>query len=156
MSITLPAAGQSIGTWESDPIHSTAAFSVRHVTLSTFRARFESVDAYLAVGADGRMALTGAVRADSMELRFASSAIRRDGDRIELGGTLTIDGRTVPFTAKGTMADGYTDSWGTERLGLRLLTIVDRQKFDPRWDMPGGVALSGDVTLDIDLGLTRA
>src|ERR1017187_1641009 len=102
-----------VGTWKSDPTHSSASFAVKHMVVATFRGRFEDLDATLAVGEDGAGQLRGSVDAGSIvvkdenlqahlgspdffdterypELRFASKAIRRDGEELVIDGELTI------------------------------------------------------------------
>ena len=94
-----------VGTWRSDPTHSSANFAVKHMVVATFRGHFDNLDATLAVGEDGNAQLTGSVEAGSVvvkdenlqahlaapdffdterypELRFVSRSIRRDGDEL--------------------------------------------------------------------------
>jgi polyisoprenoid-binding protein YceI len=170
------------GTWHVDPVHSTVGFAVRHMLVSTFRGRFEAYDARLVVGDDGSAELVGTVEAASISVKdpalathlvspeffdaeqypqlvFHSSAVRRDGDRLELDGTLTIKGRTLAVTARGTVTDAHEDPFGGVRMGLELETIVDRRQFGLDWNMPlpkGGFALDNEVRLQIALEFTQA
>src|ERR1700756_735299 len=100
-----------VGTWKLDPTHSSASFAVKHMVVATFRGRFEDIDATLTVGDDGASELHGTVDAGSIvvkdenlqahlgspdffdterypQLRFSSSAIRRDGEQLVLDGEL--------------------------------------------------------------------
>lgn len=117
MSITVPGARLPVGNWESDPIHSTVAVSAHHMVPMTSRTSFETVGARLTVADDGEATLSGTVRSESItirdrdvatqlsaelleirchpELRLASISLRRAGDRIDLAGHLTIQGRTL-------------------------------------------------------------
>src|ERR1700748_3268314 len=67
--ISLSATGLPIGTWQLDPVHSSASFAVKHMVVATFRGRFEHFDATLTVGDDGRAALSGVVQAGSIEVK---------------------------------------------------------------------------------------
>ena len=176
-----PATTFPSGTWQVDPVHSTVGFSVRHMVVSTFRGRFEEYDARLvATGDDPQLTGTVAVRsivvkdddlaahlrsaeffdADRFpELRFASTSMRRAGDRVEVLGDLTIKGITRPVRADGAMTDAREDPYGATRMGLELEAVVDRREFGLTWNMAlpkGGFALGHDVTLHVDLELTRA
>jgi len=182
MSITTDTTALPTGTWQVDPVHSTVGFAVRHMVVSTFRGRFEAYDARLVVGEDGSAELTGTVDAASIsvkdpalaahlvspdffhaerhpELRFRSTAMRRDGDRLEVDGELTIKGRTLAVTGRATVTDAHEDPFGGVRMGLELETIIDRRQFGLDWNMPlpkGGFALDNEVRLQATLEFTRA
>src|SRR5580693_2825912 len=108
-----------VGTWQSDPTHSSASFAIKHMVVATFRGSFEHLAATLNVGEDGSAELSGTVQAGSIavkdenlqahlgapdffdterypELRFVSTSIRRDGEELVLDGDLTIKGQTHP------------------------------------------------------------
>ena len=41
------ATALPVGTWQSDPTHSSASFAVKHMVVATFRGRFEDLAATL-------------------------------------------------------------------------------------------------------------
>jgi polyisoprenoid-binding protein YceI len=111
---TIPA-----GTWELDPVHSKAAFSVKHSGIATFRGSFKEVTGRLE---DGE--LTGGVKVASVdvpveqlighlqspdffdaernpEITFTSTDLRQDGDQLVIKGDLTMRGVTKPLEAIG-------------------------------------------------------
>ena len=169
--------GVPTGTWVSDPVHSSIGFAITHSTVLTFRGRVGEFDARLV---DGRLEGTAKVASIQVEdenltahlqtpdffdaeqfpeLRFVSSAIERDGDRISVSGDLTIRGVTVPVELPGTIAGPVTDGYGKERLGLELETTVDRHDFGVSWnaDLPGGGAMLADeVMITASLALVEA
>jgi polyisoprenoid-binding protein YceI len=171
-----------VGAWIVDRVHSTVAFSVKFMAVSTFRSRFADVGADLTVEEDGSARLVGTARSSSIavgdpefaahlaapgffdseqhpELRFESTLVRRDGARVELDGLLTIKGRTLPVAAAGTVIDPHEDPFGSLRMGLELETRIDRRQFGLEWNKPlpkGGFALGDEVTLQVDLQFTRA
>jgi polyisoprenoid-binding protein YceI len=165
------------GTWALDPVHSQIGFAIGHNTVMTFRGTFGEFDAKLADGRLEGSAKVGSVRVDDEnlaghlqtpdffdaerfpELRFASSRIDRDGDRVSVAGELTIKGRTAPVELAGTIAGPVTDAYGNERIGLDLQTTVDRRDFGVSWnaDLPGGgTILDDDVAITANLALVRA
>jgi polyisoprenoid-binding protein YceI len=180
----LPASDTrlSTGIWVLDPVHSTVGFSVKFMAVSTFRSRFDDIRADLAVGEDGSALLVGTVRADSIavqdadfaahlaapdffdseqhpQLRFESTAIRREGSLVELDGLLTIKGHTLPVAATGTVVDAHEDPFGSLRMCLELETHIDRRQFGLEWNkaLPkGGFALGDEVTLQVELQFARA
>lgn len=176
-SVQLPA-----GTWELDPVHSTAAFAVKHTGVATFRSGFKALTARLEVAQDGAATLSGSVDVASIDIEneqfkghvladdffaadqhpqitFASDELTVDGDRVALSGRLTMRGVTQPITATGTIADTAEDLYGNTRTGLQLETTLDRTQYGVSWNAPlpkGGMAVANDVTLTLDLALVKA
>lgn len=176
-SLTVPT-----GNWTHDPVHSTIAFSVKHMVVATYRSSFEDFEARLIAPEGEEPRLEGVVRAASIvakdpnlaghlqaedffdsarfpEIRFVSTSFRRDGDAVNAEGELTIKDHTARVTGHGTITDPHTDIAGNEKVGLRLDTTVDRREFGLTWnaELPkGGWALANDVTLEIELELARA
>jgi polyisoprenoid-binding protein YceI len=178
----MSTAAQNItGTWKADRTHSEAAFSVRHV-VSTFRGRFEDVDATLEAAEDGTLNLAGSVKAASVvvkdenlqahlaspeffdveqypEITFTSTLVRAEGDAATVEGELTIKGNTHPLTATGTLTEPGDSPFGTTTLGLQLEATVDRTQYGLNWNAPlpkGGFMLSDDVKLVVDLEFVKA
>jgi polyisoprenoid-binding protein YceI len=162
------------GTWAADRVHSSIGFEVEHM-VSTFRGHFEDYDVKLV---DGRLEGTVAVPSIKVydenleahlqspdffdaelhpELRFESRDLAIDGEgNVTLEGELTIKGTTKPVTATGRYVAVEADMAGSERVGLRLETTVDRREFGLDWNAPlpkGGFALGNDVTLVVALEL---
>jgi polyisoprenoid-binding protein YceI len=93
------------------------------------------------------------------ELNFVSTTIRRNGDRVEIDGNLTIKGITMPATLTGTISGPTVDHFGATRVGFKLQTVIDRTQFDMKWNMPlpnGEPALANEVRLKADLSLVQA
>jgi|SRR5436190_19573607 len=164
------------GTWTSDPVHSSIAFAVRHMGVTPFRGSFKQFEAVLADGA-----LTGSAPVETVQtddenltahllspeffdaerhpvLRFESSEIRRDGDKLTIDGTLTLKGVSQPIELEGTITGPLGDPYGGTRVGLELETTIDRTEFGIDWnaDLPsGGPVLANDVTLTAQLELVQ-
>jgi polyisoprenoid-binding protein YceI len=179
---TNPNAVAPAGTWQLDPIHSSASFAVKHMVVATFRGRFEEFDVTLTADENGDAQLTGTVKADTIvvkddnlgehlkapdffdterypEIGFASTAVRRTGDELVVDGELTIKGNTHPVEARGTITDPTVVAEGIEKIGVTLETVVDRTTFGLEWNAPlpkGGFALANDVKLIVELELTKA
>jgi len=170
------------GTYTADPVHSSFAFAVRYMGVSTFRGTLGDVAATLAVGPDGA-ALEGAARVESISIRtpqqfrdhvlseeffdvanhpqvaFRSTRVElADDGRAVVDGELTIKGTTLPLHAEG----GWTpeaELFGARKGGLTLTATIDRTAYGLDWnaDLPtGGKALADDVTLTVELALIAA
>jgi polyisoprenoid-binding protein YceI len=180
MSATAPATLS--GTWVSDPVHSSASFSIKHMIVSTYAANFAQVDATLEVDGDD-IRLTGRVLAESIDVEladfrahllgpeffdvektphvtFTSTAVRRgEGDAIEVDGDLTVRDITKPVTATGTLLGPAVNIAGDEVVGVELQAKVDKNDFGLNWNAPlpkGGFAIGDEVTLNVHLELKRA
>lgn len=164
------------GTWNADPVHSEIAFIVEYMA-GMFRGTFEKFNVQLA---DGVLSGTADVTSISVkdenleahllspdffdaerhpELSFRSTRISREGDEVTIAGEVTIKGHSEPAEIRGTFKDPINDPYGSERLGLRLETTVDRTKFGLNWNNPlpsGEPALANDVTLTAELQLVKA
>ena len=164
------------GTWIADPIHSSLAFAVRHNGVIPFRGGFDTFEAELA---DGK--LSGSARVETIQtddenltghllspeffdaerhpvLRFESTEIRRDGDRVTIDGLLTLKGESRAVELRGTITGPVADAYGGERVGLELETTIDRTDFGIDWnaELPsGGQVLANDVTLTAELELVQ-
>jgi polyisoprenoid-binding protein YceI len=180
MSIT--AVQPLAGAYTADPVHSSFAFAVRYMGVSTFRGTLGDVTATLEVGADGA-SLEGAARVESVSIRtpqqfrdhvlsadffdaanhpqvvFRSTRIElADDGRAVVDGELTIRGTTLPIHAEGTWTP-EAELFGTRKGGLTLEATVDRTAYGLNWnaDLPtGGKALANDVTLTVELTLLAA
>lgn len=168
------------GTWNVDAVHSSIGFEVKHI-VSTFRGRFESYDATLAVGEAGDAKLIGTVDVASLQvkdenlgahltspeffdterfpqLRFESTRLETEGDQLVIEGDLTIRDTTKHVEGRGTVGAPADDPYGNTHLGLALTTAVNRNDFGLTWqmDLPnGGKVLGDDVTLVVELELTK-
>lgn len=167
------------GAYAADPIHSSFAFAVRYMGVSTFRGTLGDVSATLTAGADG-VALEGAAQVESISIRtpqqFRDHVLSAEffdvenhpqvgfrSTRVELGedgravvdGELTIKGTTLPVHAEGSWTP-EGELFGTRKAGLTLEATVDRTAYGLNWnaDLPtGGKALADDVTLTVELVL---
>jgi polyisoprenoid-binding protein YceI len=165
------------GTWKADVVHSSVAFEVPYMGISTFSGTVTDFDATLD---DGRLA--GAARIATLdtkdenfnahllspeffdgerhpEVTFRTTTADSDGNHVELEGEITIKGVTQPATLTGTITGPVKDPYGNERYGLKLETTVDRTAFGIVWNAPmpdGSNALADEVTLKADLALVKA
>ncbi|MBV8990602.1 MAG: YceI family protein, partial [Solirubrobacterales bacterium] len=88
-----------------------------------------------------------------------STAVRRDGERLQVDGALEIKGTSRQVSATGTITDVVEDPFSGTRLAIELETTIDRRDYGLDWNMPmprGGWYLSNDVTLTITLEFTKA
>ncbi|HET9120710.1 MAG TPA: YceI family protein [Solirubrobacterales bacterium] len=167
------------GTWQSDPVHSSVGFSVRHA-VGTFRGGFGQFEATLS-DALGEPRLTGRVPVDTVQVKeenleahllspeffdkdqapeigFESSKVTLEDDNLVVEGELTVKGNSRKVVATGDINGPIPGPDGNDRLGIDLATVVDRHDFGLDWnmDMPDGSKMLGDeVTLSVHLELVK-
>jgi polyisoprenoid-binding protein YceI len=165
------------GTFNVDPIHSSVAFEVGYLGVSSFGANVKTFEASLS---EGRLA--GSALITSLEVKdenllahlmapdffdaerypnvsFTTDSVSVSEGEVAFEGELTIKGNSRPARLHGTIAGPITDPYGNTRYGLRLETSIDRTAFGITWngDMPDGTrALADLVTLKADLSLVKA
>jgi polyisoprenoid-binding protein YceI len=165
--------GIPTGTWKADTVHSRVAFEVPYA-VATFTGEVPDFEASLENGK-----LTGAAQIASIKVKeenleahllspeffdgeqhpvvsFSGSDIKRDGNKVEIDGEITIKGISQPATITGTVNGPAVDHFGANRIGFELETTIDRTQFDMKWNMPlpnGEPALGNDVKLKAELTL---
>jgi polyisoprenoid-binding protein YceI len=165
------------GTWNADVVHSSVAFEVNYMAISTFTGSVSDFQATLADGLVSGSAKIGSVETKDENLKahllapdwfdaekfpevsFDSSSASVDGNQVAFEGTVTIKSVTQPATLTGTIVGPVSDPYGNARYGLQLETTVDRTKFGLNWNAPmpdGTNALADEVTLKADLSLVEA
>jgi polyisoprenoid-binding protein YceI len=164
------------GTFQADTVHSSIAFEVPYA-VATFSGTVTDFEASLVDGhLKGSATIASLQTKDenlqahllspeffdaerNPEVTFSGSEIKRDGDKVEIPGEITIKGISQPTTLKGTITGPAVDHFGKNRVGLKLETTIDRTKHDINWNMPlpnGDQALANEVTLKADLTLVAS
>ncbi|MCW3009921.1 MAG: YceI family protein [Solirubrobacterales bacterium] len=170
------------GTWTLDPAHSTAAFAVKYMGVTTFRSKFTDLTATLEGAEDGTSVLTGTVQVESVdidvadfkghlmaddffavathpELTFTSSSFSTAGEEITIEGDLTIKGSTQRVVGTGSLSGPVEDFMGNTRVGITVTSKIDRTAFGLDWNAPlpkGGFALANEVKLELELFFVKA
>lgn len=167
------------GTYTADLVHSSFAFAVRYMGISTFRGTFDEVEATLVAGPDG-VSLEGAAQVESIsvrtpqpfrdhvlaadffdaadhpQVRFRSTRVElTEAGRAVLDGELTIKGVALPVHAEGHWTP-EAELYDIRKAGLTLEATIDRTAYGLDWnaDLPtGGKALANEVTLTVELAL---
>ena len=183
MSTTELMTAVPVGTWTSDPVHSSFGFSVKHMVVATFRGSLSDFDATLTGAEDGTARLEAAGRVDSVvtpdenltghiqspdffdaerfpEVRYVSTSIARDGERPGRGGRAHAQGHhEARSRLTGTIVGPVVGLAGTEAIGVELEGVIDRTEYGLNWNAPlptGGFAVGNDVTLTAHLELGKA
>jgi polyisoprenoid-binding protein YceI len=176
MALAASAAAQS-GTWQIDPNHSSAQFSVKHLGVSTVRGAFTKVSGSANYDSDpAKISLDATIDANSVDTRvemrdndlrspnflevqkyptitFHSKRVKAAGaGKLLITGDLTIHGVTkeVVLDVDGPSAP-IKDPWGNQRIGASASTRVNRQDFGVKGAPAPIVADEIAITIDVEL-----
>jgi polyisoprenoid-binding protein YceI len=176
LAMAATAAAQA-GTWQIDPNHSAAQFSVRHLGVSTVRGAFTKVtgSAKHDPADPSKDSLDATIDTNSVDTRvqmrdndlrspnffdvqkyptitFHSKATKVAGaGKLQITGDLTIHGVTkeVVLDVDGPSA-AIKDPWGNQRIGASAATKINRQDFGVS-GAPGVVGDEITITIDVEL-----
>jgi len=175
--LTIPAAAQ-VQTWQIDPPHSAAQFSVRHLSVSTVRGAFTKLSGTVQYDAADPTKSSVEVTIDTasvdtrVEMRdndlrspkfldvqkyptitFKSKRVESAGaGKLKVTGDLTLHGVTkeVALDVEGP-SEAIHDPWGNMRMGASATTKINRRDFGIT-EYPSAVV--GDdigITIDVEM-----
>ena len=173
------------GRWRVDPAHSSVAFEVKHMMISTVRGHFREFDGTLDAAEDdpadsrawGSVYVasidTGNAERDEHlrsadffdaarypEIRFASTRVAHvEGGTYHVWGDLTIKDVTREVEVSATVEGAGQDPWGNERVGIAIRGEIDRTDFGLRWQQKlatGGLLVGENVRVLADISAVRA
>lgn len=181
--LSLPAVAAT-SEWKIDPQHSSAQFSVRHMTISTVRGAFSKVNGTIVLDDKDITKSTVDVTIDvstvdtrepnrDNDLRsdkffdvahfptmtFKSKKVEQvSPGKLKVTGDLTIRGTTkeVVLDVEGPTAP--INAFGGIRAAANATTKINRQDFGVKWNATldnGGVVVSDDVNITIDTEMTK-
>ncbi len=182
LAISSPAATT---TWQIDPAHTAAGFSVKHMMIATVRGQFKGVTgtvnwddqdinkSSVDVTIDTNTVDTGEPKRDAdlksanffdvanyPTITFKSTKIEQiSAGKMKVTGNLTIHGITkqVVLDVEGP-SGAIKDPWGKTRVALNATTTVNRMDYGVKWNAKldgGGMVVSDDVNISIDLEMTK-
>lgn len=172
-------------TWQIDPAHSSASFSIRHMMISNVRGEFGKVTGSVNWDEADVTKSTAEATIDTTTINthepkrdqhlkspdffdvakyptitFKSKSVKKAGaDRLTITGDLTMHGVTKPVTLEATYTnDELKDPWGNTRRGASARTKLNRKDFDLKWNQTlesGGVLVGDEVDITLDLELIK-
>ncbi len=180
-ALALPALAAD---YSIDSAHSAAQFSVRHLMVSNVRGEFSKVTGKVTYDDAKPTATTVEASVDVStvstrepqrdghlkspdffdvakfpEFTFKSTGVTKTAQGLDVAGTLTIHGVSKPVVLH---VSGITkeikDPFGLLRRGATATTVINRKDFGISWNKDldgGGVVLGEDVTITLDIEVTR-
>jgi polyisoprenoid-binding protein YceI/DNA-binding MarR family transcriptional regulator len=182
--LSLPASAAT-STWQIDPQHTAAQFSVRHLAISTVRGGFSKVTGTVVLDDKdvAKSSVDVTIDVSTVDTRepnrdkdlksdkffdvehyptmtFKSKKVEQNGvGKLKVTGDLTIRGVTKEVVLD---IDGPTapvkDPWGNQRAAVNATTKVNRQDYGVKWNATmdnGGVVVGDDVSINIDAEMVQ-
>jgi polyisoprenoid-binding protein YceI len=184
LAVPLPARAQA-AMWTIDAGHSAAQFTVRHMIVANVKGQFDGPTGTVTfdpANIPGTLRVDASIDARTINTRnadrdkdlrsdlffdvnrfptitFKSKRAEGAAGRFRVTGDLTMHGVTkeVVLDVEGPTA-AIKDIWGNTRVGATASTVVDRRDFGLLYSRileGGGAVVGNDVTISIDLELTR-
>jgi len=173
-------------TYQIDPAHSSAQFSVRHMMITNVRGGFSSVKGTIEYDSENPSATTIKAEIDASSIKtlddqrdahlksadfldvekypviaFTSKKIEKVGEgEYKVTGDLTIHGVTkeVVLNVEGPSAEGK-DPWGNIRMGASATTRIKRSDFGLTWNAAletGGIMVGDELKIEIEVQAIKA
>jgi polyisoprenoid-binding protein YceI len=173
-------------TYEIDPAHSSAQFSVRHMMITNVRGGFSSIKGTVVYDSDNPGASTVEAVIDASTIAtldaqrdahlksadfldvekyptitFKSKKVASTGPgEATLTGDLTIHGATqeVALKVEGPTGEGK-DPWGNIRIGASAATKIKRSDFGLTWNAAletGGIMVGDELKIELDVQMIKA
>ena len=173
-------------TYQIDPAHSSAHFTVRHMMVTNVRGAFSKISGEVVYDPENPSGTTIEAQIDASSINtreeardahlksadflevdkypfitFKSKKVERTGDgEFKVVGDITIHGVTREVTLQG---EGPTqeskDPWGNIKIGASAATKIKRSDFGLTWNAAletGGILVGDEVKIELDVELTKA
>lgn len=171
-------------TYNLDPAHSTANFSVKHMMIAKVHGGFEKLAGKLIYDeADpSKSSVEATIEAASINTReaardthlrsadffdvekfpqiiFKSTKVEGAAGDLKVTGDLTIHGITQKVTlAVDGPSEEQKDPWGNQRIGLSATVKIKRKDFGLNWNAAleaGGILVGEDINISLDVQFVK-
>jgi polyisoprenoid-binding protein YceI len=170
-------------TWNIDPAHSYASFTVRHLVIAKVRGEFRKTSGAITID-DGDIAkskVEATIEVASIDTRepkrdehlrsadfldaaryptltFKSTKVEKAGSNLKVTGDLTIRGVTRPVTLDVTLAPEIKDPWGNQRRAFSASGKINRKDFGVSWsqEIEAGPVVGDEVSVEIEAEAVKA
>jgi polyisoprenoid-binding protein YceI len=175
-ALLLLTRANAADTYTIDPVHSSVAFSVRHMGVSNVKGHFDEFAGSLvldkgiiqeaAATIQVKSINTGIEKRDNHlrsadffeaakypEITFKTRRVEKSGDQSILVGDFTMRGVTKELRLPVTVSGPVKDPQGNTRIGLEARTTVNRKDYGMKFNAvmeTGSLMVSDEVTLEIN------
>lgn len=171
-------------TYQIDPSHSSAGFSVKHMMIAKVHGGFEKIRGSFNYNPDdlSKSSVEVEIEANSINTRepqrdahlksadffdvekyptlsFRSTRFDESSDGLYVTGDLTIHGVTLPVRLDMERpSEEVKDPWGNLKIGVSGKTKIKRKDFGLTWNSAleaGGVLVGDEIAINLEIQLVR-
>lgn len=171
-------------TWDIDPAHTHASFTVRHMGISNVRGEFEKIAGKLVIDDKdlSKSSVEATIDANSINTRiekrdghlkspdffdtaknptitFKSTKVEKAGEgKLKVTGDLTMAGVTKPVVLDVTGPGASVQAWGRTVRGLSATTTLNRKEFGLKWNnmIEATPVVADEVKVELEVELVKA
>lgn len=184
LALVAPAARADTTTFNLDPAHSHAAFTIRHLVITNVRGEFAKTSGTVALDEKDvtKSTVEATIDTSSIDTRvadrdthlkspdffdvakypaitFKSTKVEKAGKgKLKVTGNLTIKDVTKPVVlqVEGPTAE-IKDPWGNVKRGISAHTTINRKDFGLTWSktIEAGPVVGDEVKIEIEAELTK-
>ncbi len=170
-------------TWNLDPAHTAATFTVRHLVISNVRGEFRMTSGVVTLDDQDvtRSKVEATIEVASLDTRepkrdehlrsadffdaakyptltFKSTKVEKAGDGLKVTGDLTIRGVTRPVTLDAAVTPEIKDPGGNTRRGFSARGKINRKDFGVSWSklVEAGPVVGDEVSIEIEAEAVKA
>jgi len=180
-ALWLDASAQAADTYKIDPVHSSVAFSVRHMAISNVKGKFKEFTGTIVLDNNTVKEATGTIQTRSIDtsvaqrdndlrsanffdvekyptITFKSKRVVKKGEETVLVGDYTMHGVTKELSLPIKLTGPIKDPWGNSRIGLEAKTKLSRKEFGMTYNKAletGGLVVGDDVEIEINAEATK-
>lgn len=170
--------------WALDAAHSELGFKIKHLMISNVSGRFNQFDVQADTDSDdfSNAAITATIDVASIftnneqrdnhlrtgdffeiekypHIIFKASSVKKEGDDLEINGTLTMKDVSRPVTLKAEFAGITRDPYGNVKAGFSFAGKLNRKEWGINFNAAletGGVMLGEEVKYEGEIQLIKA
>jgi len=172
-------------TYQIDPSHSSANFSIKHMMIAKVHGGFEKLSGTFIYDAENpeKSNVDVTIDVSSINTRdaqrdthlksadffdiekypsitFKSTRVEKNGRDLKIIGNLTIHGVTNSVTLDVERpSEELKDPWGNSKIGASASTKISRKDFGLTWNAAleaGGLLVGDEVTISIDVQFVKS
>jgi polyisoprenoid-binding protein YceI len=170
--------------WKLDKNHSSIAFSVKHLVISTVTGNFKDFDITLTTAKDDftdaavqTTIKTASINTDNTardnhlksddffnaeqypEIKFTSTSFEKTGDgKYKIIGNLTIRDVTKKVVFDAVYNGSIKTPWGNTAMSWTATTVINRFDYNLKWNKAlesGGLIAGQDITITVNLEMDK-